>query len=214
MVQKNSTSTFEGTIGFIGGGNMAKSLVGGLVSKGFHPSSIFVYDPMPEAMHFMADQFGVRVTDGNDKTISNSSIVVLAVKPQLARSVLKEAGSALQEHRPLLISIAAGVQIKDLDLWSGGGLAIVRVMPNTPALIQRGMTALHPNSRVSKEQLEYAERILSAVGKTVRVPAESDLDAVTALSGSGPAYFFFLIEAMEQADRHGNRPRHRTHASH
>ena len=199
MVQKSSTSTFEGTIGFIGGGNMAKSLVGGLVSKGFHPSSIFVYDPMPEAMHFMADQFGVRVTDGNDKTISNSSIVVLAVKPQLARSVLKEAGSALQEHRPLLISIAAGVQIKDLDLWSGGGLAIVRVMPNTPALIQRGMTALHPNSRVSKEQLEYAERILSAVGKTVRVPAESDLDAVTALSGSGPAYFFFLIEAMEQA---------------
>ena len=199
MPRKSSTFTFEGTIGFIGGGNMAKSLVGGLVSKGFHPSSIFVYDPMPEAMQFMADQFGVQLTDGNDKTIANSSIVVLAVKPQVSRSVLNEARHALQERRPLLISIAAGIQIKNLDLWSGGGLAIVRVMPNTPALIQRGMTALHPNSRVSKEQLDYAERILSAVGKTARVQDESDLDAVTALSGSGPAYFFFLIEAMEQA---------------
>lgn len=178
---------------------MAKSLVGGLISKGFHPSSIFVYDPVPEAVQFMADQFEVQITDGNDQTISNSNIVVLAVKPQVSRSVLQEAGNALQEHRPLLISIAAGVQINDLDLWSGGGLAIVRVMPNTPALIQRGMTALHPNSRVSKEQLDYAERILSAVGKTIQVRDESDLDAVTALSGSGPAYFFFLIEAMEQA---------------
>lgn len=201
MLSKNSTSTFADTIGFIGGGNMAKSLVGGLVSEGFKPSSIFVYDPIPAAVQFMTDQYGVQITNGNDSTISSSNTVVLAVKPQVLRSVLKAASGALQEHRPLLISIAAGIQTKDLDLWSGGGLAIVRVMPNTPALIQRGMSALFSNPHVSDEQLENAERILSAVGKTVQVRDEADLDAVTALSGSGPAYFFFLIEAMEQAAR-------------
>ncbi len=178
---------------------MAKSLVGGLVSNGFSPSSILVYDPLHEATNYMVDHFGVQVTSSNEETISKSKNVVLAVKPQVMRKVLEPEIAVLQEFRPLLISIAAGVQIKDLDHWSGGNLSIIRVMPNTPSLIQKGVSALYPNSIVSKQQLRFAEDVLSAVGQTVLVSCESDLDSVTALSGSGPAYVFYFIEAMEQA---------------
>ena len=187
------------TIGFIGGGNMARSLVGGLIANGFDRESIAVSDPSYEARAHVAENFQVRVEDSNQTVIAASSTVVLAVKPQVMATVLENAKSALQTSRPLLISIAAGIRLCDLETWSGGDLAIVRVMPNTPALIQKGISAMYANSRVSNPQKSQVETIMSAVGNTVWLSEEGLLDAVTAVSGSGPAYFFYMIEAIEQA---------------
>ena len=178
---------------------MARSLVGGLVANAFDRDSIQVSDPEEAARLHITENYGVRVTQINEEVVANSSIVILAVKPNTVRHVLNSAEIALQHNRPLLISIAAGIQLGDLDTWSGGTLAIVRVMPNTPALIQKGISAMFANDQVTSTQKEQAQSILSAVGKTIWLSEESALDAVTAISGSGPAYFFYLIEAIEQA---------------
>lgn len=191
------TSKLVPNIGFIGGGNMARSLVGGLIANRTDRSTITISDPSPEARQRAADDYEVRVTSDNDEVISNSSYVILAVKPKVMRPVLVNAQSVLRQHQPVLISIAAGITTDSIDSWSGGGFAIIRVMPNTPALIQEGMSALFANDRVSTVRKQYAESILSAVGKTVWMDQESKLDAVTAVSGSGPAYFFYLIEAIQ-----------------
>ena len=187
------------TIGFIGGGNMARSLVGGLIANGFVRESIAVSDPSDEARAHVAENFQVQAEESNQTVIAASSTVVLAVKPQVMAAVLENAKCTLQTSRPLLISIAAGIRLCDLETWSGGDLAIVRVMPNTPALIQKGISAMYANSRVSNQQKRQVETIMSAVGNTVWLSEESLLDAVTAVSGSGPAYFFYMIEAIEQA---------------
>jgi pyrroline-5-carboxylate reductase len=130
---------------------------------------------------------------------ARSDVLVLAVKPQVMRQVAEQLAAVVRERQPLLISIAAGIAEADLDRWVGGGAAIVRCMPNTPALVQTGATALHGNQQTTEEQRSQAEAILRAVGLTVWVEQECLLDAVTALSGSGPAYFFLLMEAMEDA---------------
>ena len=187
------------TVGFIGGGNMAQSLIGGLISNGFERDSISVSDPSAEARNYVAESYQVRVEASNESVIANSSTVVLAVKPQVMRTVLEAVSNIFQSSNPLIISIAAGIRLCDLDTWTGGNLAIVRVMPNTPALIQKGISALYANSQVSDSQKTQVQTILSAVGNTVWLPDEALLDAVTAVSGSGPAYFFYLIESMEQA---------------
>ena len=185
------------TIGFIGGGNMAASIIGGLLASGVPGSHIRVGEPNAESRDKLQALGDIQVGADNDAVISQSDIVVLAVKPQVMRTVLESLTTPLREHRPLLISIAAGVTTGAMNDWLGDNLAIVRCMPNTPALLQSGATGLFANEAVSDTQRQQAGAILEAVGLAVWVEEEAQLDAVTAVSGSGPAYFFLMMEAMQ-----------------
>ncbi len=190
-------------IAFIGGGNMAYSLVGGLIAGNCPGPNISVSDPVPEPVLAMQRQFGiVPFVNDNRAAIEGADAVVLAVKPQAMFAVTRELAETIQassDSTPLFISIAAGIRSSDIARWLNGDLAIVRTMPNTPALLQSGATGLFANEHVSKEQRNLAESILRAVGTTVWLKSEDQIDVVTALSGSGPAYFFLFMEAMEQA---------------
>jgi pyrroline-5-carboxylate reductase len=186
-------------IGFIGGGNMATSLVSGLIASGHEPGSIRVSDISPEQLKSLAERLKVNVTPSNETVVNESDVVVLAVKPQIMRDVAKQIAPAIQQRKPLVVSIAAGIRERSLSAWLGADIAIVRCMPNTPALVLTGATALHANDKVSTEQRTIAENILRSVGIALWVKDEKELDAVTAVSGSGPAYYFLLMEAMEQA---------------
>ena len=178
---------------------MASSLIGGLTSSA-QASDILVAEPSTEQRKQLAQQFEIQTTANNVDTLK-ADVVVLAVKPQLLQLVCRELSKALKQsdHQPLFISIAAGVRSADIDRWLGGDQAIVRCMPNTPALLQTGATGLYANPQVSTSQKTLAENILQAVGITLWINKEAELDAVTAVSGSGPAYFFLLMEAMQQA---------------
>ncbi|MEE8058808.1 MAG: pyrroline-5-carboxylate reductase [Pseudomonadales bacterium] len=187
------------SIAFIGAGNMANSIIGGLVAKGFAAGSIIASDPYPESLATLRKVAQVRTTDNNHDAIADADVVVLAVKPQVMKSILEDLAPAAQHHKPLFISIAAGIESRSLDKWLGGKMAIVRCMPNTPALVQTSATALFANSLVSKQQRQLADQILHAVGIALWVSDEKQLDAVTAVSGSGPAYFFLVMEAMQAA---------------
>jgi len=186
-------------IGFIGGGNMARSLIGGLIADGAEPQRLWVSDPDTEAVAEIRQRFGIQTCDSNTALADSVDVVVLAVKPQNVHSVCDEISAAVSARAPLLISIAAGVRVAALSRWLGNDVAIVRTMPNTPALVQSGMTALFANDQVSEIQHSQAESIMRAVGVTVWLDDEAQMDAVTALSGSGPAYFFLLLEALEHA---------------
>lgn len=186
-------------IGFIGGGNMAASLIGGLIADGTTPSLIRVAEPDAARGKSLQQQFSIQLASDNQALVAESDVVVLAVKPQVLREVCQQVASTVQQRRPLIISIAAGLRVGDIDRWLGDGNAIVRTMPNTPALVQCGATGLYANGRVDDTQRETAERIMRAVGLTQWVENEQLMDAVTALSGSGPAYFFLVIEALQQA---------------
>ncbi|HDP89015.1 MAG TPA: pyrroline-5-carboxylate reductase [Thioalkalivibrio sp.] len=198
------------SISFIGGGNMAASIIGGLVADGRAPDSITVADPSPEALSALAARWpGLRTTGDNREAAATAGIVVLAVKPQVMRSVAEDLAGTIASSRPLVVSIAAGVRAGDIDRWLGGGQAIVRCMPNTPALVRSGASGLYANTTVSETQRNAAERILRAVGLTLWVDDEARLDAVTAVSGSGPAYFFYVMEAMQAAgEKLGLAPEH------
>ena len=184
-------------IGFIGGGNMSTSLIKGLIASGHSAQQIWVSDIDETKLQSLSSNLNVNITLSNDTLIRESEVVVLAVKPQIMRTVAEQASEMLQQTGPLVVSIAAGINQRSLAKWVGDGIAIVRCMPNTPALVLTGATALHANSNVSEEQRDLAENILRAVGISIWVDKEEDLDAVTAVSGSGPAYFFLLMEAME-----------------
>ena len=186
------------TIGFIGGGNMATSLLGGLISDGCPASNIWVAEPDADRRETLASRFGVATTANNNELVEAVDVVVLAVKPQVLHEACRGIADTLQAHKPLVLSIAAGIRIGDIDRWLGGGCAIVRTMPNTPSLVQSGATALLANDRVSAEQRELAEGIMRSVGLTLWLAEESQMDAVTAISGSGPAYFFLVIELLQQ----------------
>lgn len=186
-------------LAFIGAGNMARSMVGGLIADGWDPASIAVADPDKEQLASLSGRFPVRTETDNHKAAESSDVVLLAVKPQLIRQVAKELAAVVQKGRPLVISIAAGIRAADLERWLGGDYPVVRCMPNTPALVQSGATALFANRNVSKAEKDLAESILRSVGLALWVEDEAMLDAVTALSGSGPAYFFLIIEVLEQA---------------
>ncbi|RTZ61711.1 MAG: pyrroline-5-carboxylate reductase [Gammaproteobacteria bacterium] len=191
-------------IGFIGGGNMAASLIGGLLDGGAPAENIVVGEPNPDRQQWLEQKFGIAVTDNNADVIAQSDVVIMAVKPQQLKAVVEALAGALQTSKPLLISIAAGVRQTDMQRWAGGDLAIVRVMPNTPALVGAGAAGLYANGFVDDDQKALAQAILQAVGIAVWVTEESELDLVTAISGSGPAYFFFLMELMESAAvKHG-----------
>ncbi|TCK17130.1 pyrroline-5-carboxylate reductase [Thiogranum longum] len=186
-------------LAFIGAGNMARSLIGGLIADGWDPASISVSDPDPDQLAAVGRLFGTRSAKDNTSAVEQSELVVLAVKPQVMHDVACELAATVQARHPLVISIAAGICSNDLERWLGGNCALVRCMPNTPALVQSGATALFANSAASDDQKALAESILRAVGLTLWIEDESLLDAVTALSGSGPAYFFLVIEALQEA---------------
>mgnify|MGYP001074090258 CR=1 FL=1 len=184
------------SIGFIGGGNMARSLIGGLVARGTDPKSIIVADPIETQRASLVARYGVAVTGDNSAVAKDSKVVVLAVKPQDMRNA---ATAIATDLRPdcLIVSVAAGIRASDIQRWVRGR-AVVRCMPNRPALEGCGMTALYASPEIGADDRRLAEEILSAVGATVWVDEEAHMDAVTAVSGSGPAYFFLLIEILEQ----------------
>jgi len=184
-------------IAFIGGGNMATSLVAGLIAAGTEPASILVAEPDERQREQLAQQFDIAVTGNNLETLQQD-VVVLSVKPQLLQLVCKQLADAENVAKPLYVSIAAGIRTADIERWLGGNVAVVRAMPNTPALIQCGATALYANQTVDQAQKQRADDILQAAGLTTWVDDEDLLDAVTAVSGSGPAYFFLLIEAIQK----------------
>lgn len=188
-------------IAFIGGGNMAASIIGGLIADGYAPDCIHVVEPDADKRTALAEQFGIQTGADSDAVIAVAQAVVLATKPQILHEVCTAIAAAVQQHQPLIISIAAGIRSTDIARWLGGDTAIVRTMPNTPALVRSGATGLFANPRVSEQQRELAESIMRAVGITLWLEEEARLDAVTALSGSGPAYFFFIMEAMENAGK-------------
>ena len=194
-----SLTMTETTLAFIGGGNMTRSLIGGLVSDGWNPARIHVADPDPQQLELLARRFSVATTTDNGDAVNNADAVVLAIKPQMVRPVATELAPLIRERRPLVISIAAGIREASLRGWLDRDIAIVRAMPNTPAMVQSGATALYANPTVSEAQHNLAESVLRAVGVAIWVEDEAMMDAVTALSGSGPAYFFLLMEALTSA---------------
>lgn len=187
------------TIGFIGGGNMARSLIGGLLQDGYDPLKIRVCDPVPEQRQRLKQAFDVQISSDAANMLPGCDCVVLAVKPQVLHSAIEPIRKQLVGLNPLIISIAAGIHVDSIRRWLGSDLAIVRCMPNTPALIQAGATGLYANAAVTESQRDFAESVLRAVGLTLWVKEESQIDAVTAVSGSGPAYIFLVIEAMQAA---------------
>ena len=187
------------TIAFIGGGNMARSLVGGLVARGVPATDIRVAEPVASLREALRADFGVQVFEQAAEAAAGAATWVLAVKPQVLREVCAGLTSLAQAQRPLVVSIAAGITATQLERWLGGDLAIVRTMPNTPALLGAGVTGLWANARVDEAGRARTDALLSAAGKTVWLDDEARMDAVTALSGSGPAYVFLMAEAMQAA---------------
>lgn len=187
------------TIAFIGGGNMARSLIGGLISNQFTAENIHVSDANTEALDNLASRYDVKTFTDNLAAIADADVIILAVKPQQLQSVIRQIAPAWQQDK-LLISIAAGIRLDDISRWLDfEGAAIVRAMPNTPSLVQAGATALCANDYVTSAQHELAESMLRAVGLALWISDEKQMDAVTALSGSGPAYFFLVLEALQTA---------------
>ena len=183
-------------IAFIGGGNMATSLVGGLVESGHPPPDVLVSEPVAEKRRELAERFEVGVTADNREAAGASDVVVLAVKPQDMAEVVRGAADAMRDRGPLVVSIAAGITIARILEWLDYCAPVVRTMPNTPALLGCGATALFANEAVTGEQRTAAEAILQSAGIALWVDDEGLLDAVTAVSGSGPAYYFLLMEHM------------------
>jgi len=186
-------------ITFIGGGNMAVALIGGLRNKGFSAAGMQVVEPVEAARERLTDVFGVRCAPTLDAAALNCEVLVLAVKPQQMKEAVAPALGKLRDQ--LVVSIAAGLRLDDISRWLGGHRKVVRTMPNTPALIGAGITGLYADASVDLEGRMTAEKILAAVGRTVWIEDESMMDAVTAVSGSGPAYVFYFIESLEAAAR-------------
>jgi pyrroline-5-carboxylate reductase len=196
---RHPTPGSSARIAFIGGGNMARSLIGGLIRAGAEPASLTVGEPDSNVAQALARQFGVAASSANADAVQDASIWVLAVKPQVMRPVCEQLCDPAQARRPLIISIAAGIRVEQIEDWLGGDVAVVRCMPNTPSLIGAGANGLYANARASAKQRDQAERILQAAGTTAWIGDQALMDTVTALSGSGPAYFFLLVEALENA---------------
>lgn len=184
-------------IAFIGAGNMAASLIGGLRAKGLEAELIRASDPGAETRSKVAAEHGIAVFADNAEAIKDAEVVVLAVKPQAMKAVCEAIRPNLKPNQ-LVVSIAAGITCASMNNWLGAQ-PIVRCMPNTPALLRQGVSGLFATAEVSAEQRQQAEELLSAVGIALWLDEEQQLDAVTAVSGSGPAYFFLLIEAMTAA---------------
>ncbi|HNQ04186.1 MAG TPA: pyrroline-5-carboxylate reductase [Thiobacillaceae bacterium] len=185
-------------LGFIGGGNMAAAIIGGLLHQGYRPSAIAVVEPLAERRAWLSHEFGVAAEE-HAATAAGADVIVLAVKPQQLKDVL--ASLPALQARQLVLSVAAGIRSPDISRWLGGHAAVARAMPNIPALVGEGVTGLYAQSGVSTAQRDMAHHVMTAVGSVVWVEDEAQIDAVTAISGSGPAYVFYFIEALEQAGR-------------
>ncbi|QDW66243.1 pyrroline-5-carboxylate reductase [Luteimonas granuli] len=188
-------------LAFIGGGNMARSLIGGMLARGTDAATISVAEPVEALRAALVRDFGVRAHADAVDAIAGAGTWVFAVKPQVMREVCEGLAPSARAARPLAVSIAAGITAGQLSAWLGGDAAVVRAMPNTPALLGAGVTGLHANAAVDAAGRERAQALLSAAGETVWIEDEALMDAVTAVSGSGPAYVFLLAEAMEEAAR-------------
>ncbi|MFW2161892.1 pyrroline-5-carboxylate reductase [Acinetobacter beijerinckii] len=191
-------TTLNQNICFIGGGNMAQALIGGLLSRGLPTTRITVSDPVEQIRHILEEK-GIETTTDNVDAIKNADVVVLAVKPQVLATVLQPLNGLLSDK--LLISIIAGAEIQTISDLIGGSQRIVRVMPNTPALVQTGAHGIYASEAVDAKDRELTSQILAATGLTIWVDNEAQIDAVTAVSGSGPAYFFYLMESMIRAGK-------------
>ena len=191
-------TTLNQNICFIGGGNMAQALIGGLLSRGLPTTRITVSDPVEQIRHVLEEK-GIQTTADNLEAIKNADVVVLAVKPQVLATVLQPLKGLLSDK--LVISIIAGAEIQTISDLIGGSQRIVRVMPNTPALVQTGAHGIYASEAVGKQDRELTSQILAATGLTIWLDNEAQIDAVTAVSGSGPAYFFYLMESMIRAGK-------------
>jgi len=192
------------TIGFIGAGNMARSLAGGLLNNGWSTEHLLLSDPDANQRRGAEQALGLKTLADNVMLATAAEGLLLAVKPP----ALKAIAAIVQQKRPLVISVVAGIRVDDIERWLGGNLPVVRVMPNTAALIGSGAAGLFANARVNASQRDTAESILRAVGVTVWVEKETLIDTITAISGSGPAYFFLVMEVLEKAAiKHGLDPR-------
>jgi pyrroline-5-carboxylate reductase len=187
------------TIAFIGGGNMASSLIGGLIADGYDPQTLNVSEPDEAKRGALAERFGVSTFADSLDALRGAATAVLCVKPQMAHRVCRDIAPAIGPEGPLLISIMAGITEASIQGWLGQRAAVVRTMPNTPAMIQSGAIAMHASNEVDPEQRNRAETIMRACGLARWVADEALVDVATAVSGSGPAYFFLLMEAMERA---------------
>jgi pyrroline-5-carboxylate reductase len=185
-------------IGFIGAGNMAYALIKGLLNNGFDANQINISDPNEELLLNRESELKVTTYSDNTSLLRNSDIIFFAVKPQVLSSVCLELKGVVKSKH-LFVSIVAGIRSSDINRWLGGNFALIRTMPNTPALFQSGVTGLFANEVVDNEQKSLVESILSSVGECFWVNEEKLIDAITAISGSGPAYFFLLMESMKQA---------------
>jgi len=178
---------------------MASSLISGLINNRYAADRITVTDPDQQKLAQLQQQYSINTCADNTQAVKNAEVLLLAVKPQVLHAVCENIKAPIQNSRPLVISIAAGIRSTDIDRWLGGKNAVVRCMPNTPALIQAGASGLFANEHTDDSQKQIAEKILSAAGITLWVDKENQLDAVTAVSGSGPAYFFLFMQAMQKA---------------
>ncbi len=194
-------------ITFIGAGNMSGSIIGGLVNNGYPASSITASAPTTVNLAPLAAQYGINISTDNHLSASTADILILGVKPQILKAVCMDLAPTLANKTPLIITIAAGIETTHIQSWLGKDFPIIRCMPNTPSLVLKGASGLFANQQVSAEQQRQADEIFSAVGITEWVEHEDQMHAITALSGSGPAYFFLIMEAMEEAAVKAGIPR-------
>jgi pyrroline-5-carboxylate reductase len=187
------------TASFIGGGNMGGALIRGLIADGLPPQNIAVGEALPARRAALAEEFGVRVMADNREAARGADVVILAVKPQDMAATVQSFAEVIRPRAPLVLSIAAGIRVADIQGWCGAGVPVARAMPNRPALNGAGATAIYAPAGLGEAQRRLAEQVLGASGTTVWVRDEHSLDVVTALSGSGPAYFFLLAELMTDA---------------
>jgi len=193
-------------IAFVGAGNMAHSIIAGLLNANINKENIYASSPDTENLKTIKEQLDIHVDTDNKAVVKDARIVVLCVKPNKINFVLEELKEILLEQKPLIISVAAGVSIEVIELILGKHLSIVRAMPNTPAMLSAGATGLYANGLVSENEQNISESIFRSVGIVVWAQHEKELDIITALSGSGPAYFFYLMEAMENAASEAGLP--------
>ncbi|WP_456407947.1 pyrroline-5-carboxylate reductase [Thiolapillus sp.] len=199
------------TLAFIGGGNMASAMINGLIEDGIQPQDILVAEPDEKRREQLAARFGIRSVDDNSNAAAQADILILAVKPQVLQEVATALAPALIQKKPLCLSIAAGIRHASLQRWLGNDIPVVRVMPNTPAMIKAGASGLYAPDTVNEAQRNEAEHIMRATGIAVWLDDENQMDALTAVSGSGPAYFFLFMEAMENSARQLGLPEKTAH---
>ncbi len=189
-----------GKVAYVGGGNMARALAGGMLAAGYEPRHLLISEPLEAQRDVLARELpGTVILERNEDAVRDAECIVLATKPQILSAVCKPLAPIVQGTRPLVISIAAGVRAVDIEEWLGGNLPVVRVMPNQPALLRLGISGLYANAHTSQHQLRAATNIISTTGPVVAVDSEEDIDTVTAVSGTGPAYFYLLVDMLVKA---------------